>query len=378
MKTNEKLKKFIGALIVLVFIAILVVIVYELQANGERKIPTDIVKNINLERSQVMLTGEGYSINKKQDETYKEEKKQHEENLDKKEETQKNNVSQNSGVSKPIINQGESGSGGMEIGIPKEDVPTIETDLKQGETAGGNFKSFYVKATDYKGCYISSYNLNVTVNNEKITSTGDNNNKVTYRGEINDGENTIAITATDKYGNYKTVTYTIYGDSNVKPEVAGKIIFSVEASTLGLGCLIGPIEVEFYKGEQTSYIFDRVLKNHGYGYSKTGSLTNGFYLARINKLGITNGWTIPQDLLLNIEDSGYTELPHREDSLGEKDYSQGSGWMLQVNGLYPESGFSSLFPTDGDELRIRYTLWYGKDIGGNSKWSGGTDWGKEW
>lgn len=373
-KKNKILLFSIAVGLILIFTAFL----YSAIDGGTKLEPKNPAKEVNLERSQVLITGEGYSINTKQEKTYKEEKKQHEKEEEKKQEKKKDNVSQNSPVSKPVINPDSTEGGGTEIGVPKEDVPTIKTDLVQGETVGGNFKSFYVKASDYKGRYISAYNLNVTINNTKIRSTGDNGSKVTYRGDINDGENTIEITATDKYGNSKTVTYTVYGDSNIKPEVAGKINFSVEATTLGLGYLIPPTQVEFYKGEQASYVLDRVLKENGFSYSKTGSLTNGFYLARISKFGITNGWSIPPDLLINMEDAGFTQLPNKEDSLGEKDFSSGSGWMLQVNGVFPESGFSSLFPVDGDEMRIRFTLWYGKDVGGSSDWSGGKDWGKEW
>ena len=53
-----------------------------------------------------------------------------------------------------------------------------------------------------------------------------------------------------------------------------------------------------------------------------------------------------------------------KDSLGEFDYTQGSGWMCAVNGYYPGRGLSNVFLGDGDVVTIAFTLAYGKDIGG--------------
>ena len=40
-----------------------------------------------------------------------------------------------------------------------------------------------------------------------------------------------------------------------------------------------------------------------------------------------------------------------------------SGWMYFVNGEYMNVGMSSYFPGDGDEVRIRFTLYSGADLG---------------
>ena len=52
-------------------------------------------------------------------------------------------------------------------------------------------------------------------------------------------------------------------------------------------------------------------------------------------------------------------------SLGAGDFTKHAGWMYQVNGEVLESGMSGYIPTNGDEVRIRFTLYFGYDLGGS-------------
>lgn len=64
------------------------------------------------------------------------------------------------------------------------------------------------------------------------------------------------------------------------------------------------------------------------------------------------------------------------DQLGEFDFGQGSGWMYSINDSYPNVGFSDTYMFDGAVMKVRYTLWYGKDIGGAGsmgQWPGRED-----
>lgn len=49
--------------------------------------------------------------------------------------------------------------------------------------------------------------------------------------------------------------------------------------------------------------------------------------------------------------------------IGEFSAGKGSGWMYHVNGKYPDRGLSIVKLKDGDNLQVRYTLNYGKDLG---------------
>ena len=53
-----------------------------------------------------------------------------------------------------------------------------------------------------------------------------------------------------------------------------------------------------------------------------------------------------------------------EESLGEFDYTYGSGWMYCLNNIFPNVGFADSWPSDGDVIRAQFTLAYGSDIGG--------------
>lgn len=105
-----------------------------------------------------------------------------------------------------------------------------------------------------------------------------------------------------------------------------------------------------------------------YGFSPTyeGTATNAFYLRRINNSDIGAYSFIPPKLQEMLERDGatFTGRPNR-DSLGEFDYTRGSGWMYAIDGdVYPGRSMS-LYPVQpGMVIYLRFTLAYGKDIGG--------------
>lgn len=252
--------------------------------------------------------------------------------------------------------------------------PTVASDLTDGETVGASYRTFYVRGEDYKGNYIGSNGLEVYGNGEKLYSTQDDGEMVKYRLDLQDGENKITIKAVDSEGRTTTVSYTIYRGEDEEPVPAGTVVFSLEATTVGLGYLIGPSEEVYYEGEQLSYIIDRVLQKYGYTYRYDGSLTNGFYLKHVISPGITNGYSIPDDLYAKLQEVNCQIEDYHLDSLGEFDFTKNSGWMYFVNDAQMSSGISTYYPGDGDEIRIRFSLYAGADVGGSMQ---GETWG-EW
>lgn len=252
--------------------------------------------------------------------------------------------------------------------------PSVASDLTDGETVNGSYRTFYVRGEDYKGNYLGASNLEVYGNGTKLYSTADEGDMVKYRLDLTDGENKIKITVTDKEGRTITVTYTIYKGDEKEPEPAGTVTFSLEASTVGLGYLIGPSEEVYYEGEQLSYVIDRVLQKYGYTYRYDGSLTNGFYLKHVIRSGITNGYSIPDDLYAKLQEVNCEIEDYHLDSLGEFDFTKNSGWMYYVNGAEMSSGISTYYPADGDEIRIRFSLYAGADVGGSMQGETWGDW----
>ena len=74
---------------------------------------------------------------------------------------------------------------------------------------------------------------------------------------------------------------------------------------------------------------------------------------------------IPEDLVQSINKDGLEWTKTRyNNSLGAFDFCQGSGWMYSVNEDYTNFSMADYMPKDEDVVKVRYTLAYGKDIGG--------------
>ncbi|MBD3107400.1 DUF4430 domain-containing protein [Bacillus sp. AGMB 02131] len=273
---------------------------------------------------------------------------------------------------------------GQEESDAKEDekAPTIKTDLKDGMTKNGTIITMDVMPVDYEGTRIRGSKVSVTVNGVGVPYTWDDSTKTSYKLVLKDGENKVVVTAWDDEGRTSSLVYTVYGTAVEDGGQIGTATISIEASTVGLGYLIPPTKVDIHQGKPTSYILDELLSDYGFGYEFTGAHENNFYLSVITKENLVTNPSIPEDLAQLVEEASdfYDPESYHVNSLGEFDFANGSGWMYSVNGSYPNFGFADSYLNDGDVVRVRFTLHYGKDIGGYGgmgQGSGG-DWYKEW
>ena len=249
---------------------------------------------------------------------------------------------------------------------PEEDhYPTIATDLTDGETVNAAYRTFYVQAVDWYGNSLSSTALEVNGNGERLSSKGEPSPGIlAYRLDLNEGSNTVDIKATDDEGWSTTLpTFTIYKGDESQEEPAGSITVSIEAGTVGLGTILPATSIDFYQGEQLSSVVLRLLQNSGFDWRNDGSATGGFYLKAIGRGGITSGASIPDDLMAHLTEVNCQLSGHDANWLGEFDFTMNSGWMYFVNGEYMNIGMSGYFPADGDEVRLRFTLYSGADLG---------------
>lgn len=364
MNTKKKSIKWAVWLLLLILAAGLVLFFVQSAPAPPQKLPQTDDENA----SRVIVTGRGYVLNREDEQT----EPQKEEEPQKQQETPQWIQKPQSGAQTEDQNGSDKNAAdsdtSAEAGDGQSQLPTVETNLKDGEQINGDFTGFYVRARDYLGTYIGSFDLTVLANGEKLYSTGDNRYRVTYRATLAAGENLIEITARDDAGRTNTITRRILCDPDGERIPEGTITIAIEAKTLGLGYLVPAKEIDFYSGEQLSFVLDRFLKEQGIRYNSTGSLTNGFYLERIYRSGITSGYRIPDGLMSILEEIGFSESPHDANSLGEKDFTGGAGWMFSINGEFPDMGFSSQIPADGDEVELSYTLWYGRDVDGSWQW----------
>lgn len=254
--------------------------------------------------------------------------------------------------------------------------PTIEvTGLE--DNVQTSVLPFYVSGYDWQGRYLNSKYLNVFCNGEVLHSLDDDGSRVSYRAELQDGYNEIKITVTDDENRSSEYTYGVTKDGDGEPEIAGSLLLSVEANTIGIGYLFGPQEVEFYQNETLFTLLSRVMEENGYRIL-TGDSPG--YVTGIAGVGITDGYQIPQDLRDKLVEEGMiTDDPYDDsyqpDSLSEFDFTGSSGWLYQVNGVYMNTGMDTQLLMkgsgyDGSEVRVRYTLAAGYDVGakGENSW----------
>lgn len=141
-------------------------------------------------------------------------------------------------------------------------------------------------------------------------------------------------------------------------EKDGFVIISVEKFTLGQGYYIEPIKVPFSQGEKVGQVVARVLGSGNYNNGVDEE--NIVYLSNI-KDNDTSPVQIPQYILDEI---GTVSQKQQAGWLGEFDYSFMSGWMYLVNNEMAPVGMSEYVVSDGDVIRLQFTLYgYGADLG---------------
>ncbi|MCM3629921.1 DUF4430 domain-containing protein [Paenibacillus glycanilyticus] len=123
------------------------------------------------------------------------------------------------------------------------------------------------------------------------------------------------------------------GGSNPPPSATKYVTLSVDKLTINKGYTVSNTKIELLSGDTAWSVLKRILDNRGltYEYVFTPKY-NSVYLQSI-------------------------------DGDGEFDHGSGSGWMYNVNGVYPNIGASLYELKDGDKLQWRYTTDLGIDLG---------------
>lgn len=258
-----------------------------------------------------------------------------------------------------------------------EHPPTIVTNLDGvTETSNRNF-TLTVKATAYTGSPLYASQIEVQMDGKRIT--GPTGGPV-YEYQLyfpdpivgDTVEHTITIRAWDGEGNSAFVSYRILYRFVDTGDVIGTAYIVIDATTVGLDVMEEPYTYKIRQNTPASYAVIEALEEWGYEYEYSGSMDVGFYLRRISRGGMMDYPAIPENLWSKILQDGLTLTGQTDNnSLGEFDYTQGSGWMYSVGGnTYAGKGLSGYYLTDGDTLYLRFTLAYGKDIGGYSSTGG--------
>ena len=182
----------------------------------------------------------------------------------------------------------------------------------------------------------------------------------------------VRVLAWDGNGNSTMKVYTVTYHQISEGDPAGSVDVVLDATTIGLGILdTGTLDI--VEGETAASVLLRFLQERGYEPDYQGSAAMNFYLRRISRGDIAYRANVPEHLWeLILRDGITTNDNYDRDSIGEFDYTQGSGWMYSINGtLYEGTGMSGYKVRNGITIYVRFTLSYGKDIGGYDSTGGG-------
>lgn len=177
-------------------------------------------------------------------------------------------------------------------------------------------------------------------------------------------EHLIEIIVWDKDGNSRYMSYTVTYEAYDEGEKTGTVSMTIDATVLGLG-ILDEFSYDIIAGKPAAATVLAMLEDFGYEPVYDGSVNFGFYLRKLKRADTFGGGEIPDELTELLSRDGIKlTSPSSRDKLGDYDFTTGSGWMFAVNGRFPGKGLSEFYLNDGDELSLRYTLAYGKDIGG--------------
>ena len=306
------------------------------------------------------------------------------------------------------------------------DTVKIVTDLQPGQVVANESEviiSVEAWSEDAEGNVVerilangTATKLQVTLDGETYTYTGVSGNRQQYtlipqNPETGDRNTHILhIYAEASNGDYGELTVEFEGERSMEGQVIGQASIYVDMSVLGLG-IRGPVSYEILKDEPVSYAIAKAVwsyEDDRFGASEdtfgwpssyagyNGSLDMGFYLrklgdgsdlgSRASALSISR-WsdlgTTDEEILAAIDArfgagsnlatlwrciyrNGVDPSTVSDSySIGEFDFTMGSGWMYAIGGstYYPGTAMSEYYLRDGDVLTLRYTLAYGWDVG---------------
>lgn len=251
--------------------------------------------------------------------------------------------------------------------------PVIYTNLDdwEGDIETNHFK-FTVDARTWKNERIYSDCIEVRLNGKLVTNpTGseifeyDLYFSKPVSGDYSDY--TVSVLAWDQEGNSRFVKYNIRYLAKGKGEALDPVTVTIDATTVNCG-IVESATIEVKGGDTAADAVLKMFEANGFSAKFRGSVESSFYLQYISKAYAFRGASIESRLRELLERDGIALKPAgTQDKLGEFDYTEGAGWMYFINGsLCPGVGMNEWPLQGGENITLRFTLAYGKDIGASS------------
>lgn len=250
--------------------------------------------------------------------------------------------------------------------------PSIVTNLDgfTGRMETQDFLFWVSARTQPDGAPIYSDQIEVWLNGTLIPKqTGDARPEYELHFDVpnvgDEAQYTVKVRAWDGRGNSTMKVYTFLYHTVSEGDSLGQVRLVLDATTVGLG-IIDSAAYDIVQGDTAAGVVLRFLEDYGYSAVYDGSATVGFYLRRISRGGMCAAAAVPERLWsMILRDGIQLSGTSFYDSLGEYDYTMGSGWMYSINGsIYPGRGLSDYKLSSDTTIYLRFTLTYGKDIGG--------------
>lgn len=282
---------------------------------------------------------------------------------------------------------------GGSIPTKAEAAVSVRASLTDGSVQRGRKRTVEVWARDGAGRKIAS---RLTLNGKEMPSAWEDEEKASYVLAFDrEGENIVIVSA-GAGGQAVSATYRLQYRKARQGEVIGQAVVAVELFTIGCGYLVEPAFTDIREGENGAELLLRVLHDSGYAAYYGGTPRSSFYLGYIADGDKTaprfNAYTlsgtggvgrplaltpaIPPLLVPNLQRdmSFYDPLDYEKNwagTVGEFVFTDQSGWMYAVNGRFPNVSLSDCYLSDGDVMRMQFTLACGADIGGSGALRGG-------
>lgn len=243
---------------------------------------------------------------------------------------------------------------------PPDKEPYVIFDLVDGVQLRNNPSTVTISATDWRGNALNNWNFAVYLNGAEAPFININPRGYEYELNLYEGPNTFVLIVTDneQYSITKTLTINYTSEQEIY-----YVNLTVGAGVLGLGPWIQET-IPVTSDQTVAQIVEERLAAYGFATDHSGTATDSsYYLRRISRGGLLEGWTLTEDQIKNYGDEGYiiTE-PTDLNSLGEGDFSVGSGWMVSIDGAYITGSMGTTKPGYRSSIVVQFTCDLGRDL----------------
>lgn len=273
-----------------------------------------------------------------------------------------------------IVRADETGSG-------QQEVIMLKTTLQDGFIQRSSKRTFDVWARDSGDNKVDSeaflYNEDMPNDREALKVSWNDKKKTSYLLNMSgkpDGSYVIIVRGfkADKAEN--EIQYHFTYKAADKGDCIGYVAFDIELFTISKDYLIEPVLVPVYEGENSVRVLQRLIQKNGFDMVYTGSLDTGFYLSKIQNLPsgfLKDAALEPTVATVDEVRNAFDPTAFIDGELGEFNFSRMSGWMYCLNNVFPNVGFADTYLSDGDVVRVQFTVGYGSEIGGSGAMGGG-------